>query len=87
MFVELKGSDVDHAETQLASSLKMVCGKLPAKYQPKGGCSTLAVVLLAMSTPLPIKKRTKDFYQLTKTTIRYKFGCRGASTDLHKISP
>lgn len=80
LFVELKGSDYEHAEEQLANALEAVTRELEPDCQRsvlKG-----AVVVLGASTPHDSKRRRREFFRSTRTLIEYESNARAKRTEL-----
>lgn len=76
LFVELKGSDIEHAETQIGSAFKRVREEL-APDCGGGAARAGAVVVLGSSAPADVKPRQKEAWLKQGLPFAYHFGMRG----------
>jgi hypothetical protein len=81
LFVELKGSEYEAAESQLENAVKRVWEQLDP--QCLGGETRVgAVVVLGRSVMMDVKARIKEAWQQRGLEYRYHFGAQGKTVDL-----
>lgn len=80
LFVELKGSNFEDAEGQIASAVKRTFDHLDAACQPQ--VYVCAVVVLGTAPPINTKQRIKDLRQQTGLVFKYHFNARKQRADL-----
>jgi hypothetical protein len=97
LFVELKGSDYERAESQIMGAARRVlaeldplCGGIPPAKAAKGtlapgsSVNVRAVVLCGSSLLFKRKERQKDLYQQTGLLFRYHSEARRQPNDLRE---
>ena len=81
LFVELKGSEYEAAESQLENAIKRVWAQLDPQCQG-GEIRAGAVVVLGRSVMMDVKARIKEAWQQKGLEYRYHFGAQGKTVDL-----
>jgi hypothetical protein len=81
LFVELKGSEYEAAESQLENAFKRVWAQLDPQCQG-GEIRAGAVVVLGRSVMMDVKARIKEAWRQRGLEYRYHFGALGKTVDL-----